>query len=305
MKINPTTIIYILIGCTLLVLIGLGVYSFFNESDGEDDSNVRIAASIFPIADIARNIGGDTVEVVQMLPTGASPHTYEPTTADIQRLQNIDAAFIIGEFEPFETQLFEGNMPSKVLNLHEYVDLLAYDNDEPGHEGSFDPHIWLSVENAKIFAEVIKTELIAINPEGKTIYEENYVTYLQELTQLQSELTMLVSTVENPRIVTFHEGFNYLAHDQGFEVLATIEPFPGKEPTPAYLAEVETIIAGNEVSVLFTEPQLSGEVVTVFSKEFKIDVYELDPLGGVGQRDSFIALMRYNVGTIVTALSHE
>ena len=101
----------------------------------------------------------------------------------------------------------------------------------------------------------------------------------------------------------FHGSFNYFAADYGLRVVAVIEPYPGKQPSAAYLKDVLQALDGKPVGALFTEPQLDARPAQVLAKEASLPLKELDPLGGGPGRDSYAALMRFNVEQLASVLA--
>ena len=84
----------LLIAVAAVVLIGAAVFGIASTSS--DDGELKVAATIFPLYDITKNIAGDDIEVVQMLPAGASPHTFDPQPSLVSELEGTDIVFSIG-----------------------------------------------------------------------------------------------------------------------------------------------------------------------------------------------------------------
>jgi len=297
-------ILFITISGLVILLI-----NNINPSTRDHSLKLKIAGTIFPVSDILTNIAGKNIEVINILPGGASPHTYEPTISDIEKLDNIDIVFTIGlGVDDWVLDLIE-EQNVKIITLSDNVELLESDhkNEEPSENENhqhheFDPHIWMSIDNGIIIAEIIKDTLIEQYPDSQTIYEDNYNAYKNKLDSLKKNSQAKLSILENRKLITFHNAFSYLARDLDLEIATTIEPFPGKEPTASYLKEVGDILEKYKIKTLFKEPQLSENIVTALAEDYGIKVETLDPLGGVPGRMSFVKLITYNVDTIYKAL---
>lgn len=179
--------------------------------------------------------------------------------------------------------------------------------EEQGHEGHHhpsgaDPHVWLSVPNARKMAEAITRELSRVLPEHQGDFEGKAKVLDGELDALDAELRAAVKAFKKKSLVTFHGSFGYFAAEYGLNIAAVIEPFPGKQPSAAYLKEVLGALKGKPVAALFTEPQLDKRPAEVLAKEANLPVRELDPLGGVSGRDSYAALMRYNLAQLADVM---
>lgn len=272
----------------------------------------KIAATIFPLCDIARNICGDKLEVIEILPPGASPHTYDLTPRQARRLQGVALVFSIGHGLDDWTSAVVDILPdARRVTVDKRIELKesSYEAEEKEHENhhhgddGVNPHYWLSVENAKAIARTITEEVIALDAENEEYYTGNLTDYLARLDELKREIESRLSGLPNRKMITFHDSWLYYADEFGLRVVASFEPFPGKQPTPRYLATLQKKANEHDIRTLFSEPQLSSESVKQFVADMGLKLYVLDPLGGMGERQSYIALMRYNTNVIAEALA--
>lgn len=284
------------------------------SGDGSSEQpRPRIAATIFPLCDIARNISGDKLEVIEILPPGASPHTYDLTPQQARRLQGVALVFSIGHgLDDWTSAVVEILPDARRVTVDKGIELKASDDeaDEGEHENHHEddgvnPHYWLSVENAKAIARAIAEEVIALDAENEEYYTDNLTDYLAQLDDLKKEIESRLSGLRNRKMITFHDSWLYYADEFGLRVVASFEPFPGKQPTPRYLATLQKKAQEHNIRCLFSEPQLSTESVKQFVADMGLKLYVLDPLGGVGERQSYIDLMRYNTNVIAEALADE
>lgn len=265
-----------------------------------DNGKIKIAATIFPLADIVKNIGGDKVTVITLMPPGASPHTFEVRPKTVEEAMGTKILFKIGAGLDSWVEGITGAMDGKP----EIVDLSNFVKLRKLPDGTMDPHYWLSLENGMIIAKTIADKLAALNPENKEYYDENLTVYLQQLSGTNEELKKMFVDLPDKKFVTFHEAWFYFAQAYGLDVVAAFEPFPGKEPTPDFIARFTKVIKENNVKVLFTEPQFSTEVIKQLAKDIGIKLEVLDPIGGTSpQTDSYISMIKSNANTIYNALS--
>ncbi len=89
----------------------------------------------------------------------------------------------------------------------------------------------------------------------------------------------------------------------GLYIVVTFEPFPGKEPTAKYLEELNKVVKEDNIKVIFSEPQMSNDVLKPFAKDLGLELFVLDPLGGDEGRDSYIETMEYNGNILFEALN--
>lgn len=290
-------LVKIVLAIFIIFIIGGILFNIFSSQPKKTNSEIKFAATIFPLYDILREIVGGRREVILILPPGASPHTFEPSPRLIQDLSQTAVVFQIGHNLDDWVLKAKNSLPQTKFVV---VDKgIALQGDE---EEGVNPHYWLSFKNAKIIASNILETLNQIDPQNKDFYEKNFQDYLVKLDEGDRKVREILAPLSNRQIVTFHDAFSYFAADYNLNILATFEPFPGKEPTPKYLEELKTKIDQYQVKVLFLEPQMSQSILKQIAADWKINLYVLDPLGGLENRQNFIQLMLYNAQTIRNAL---
>ncbi len=261
-----------------------------------------VAASIPPIADFVREVGGDRVDVLLMVPPGASPHTYEPTPAQMRQLAQARLLFINGVgLEFWAEKAADAAGPSlRLVVLSEGIEIL----DKTDHGGG-NPHIWLSPVRAQEYVKRIRDALIAADPDGADEYRANAAAYLKQLQALDAEIRAAVKTFKSREMVTFHASWAYFIHDYGLHQAAVLETTPGKEPSAAEIAHIVEIIRQTHAPAVFAEPQFSPRAAQVIADEAGVPVLTLDPLGGIPPRETYIKLMRWNLAQLKRGLGGE
>jgi zinc transport system substrate-binding protein len=298
----------------LLSLALIWVCDCSNRSDSTD-AKPKIAATIFPIYDIARNIVGDGMNVVAILPPGASPHTYEPSPRRVRELEGVALVFSIGHGLDDWTDTLVAMLPDakKVVvdkGIHLEGSSGAEEHEEHGHAGEAhrhegaNPHYWLSINNGKQIARTIAEEAIRLDPARQDRYRANLASYLSELDSAKKRIQERIAGLPVRKMIAFHGAWIYYADEFGLEIVGTFEPFAGKRPTPRYLADLHEKAKRHNVKSLFSEPQLSSETVASFVNDIGLELFILDPLGGVDGRSDYIELLEYNTAVIAEALSN-
>jgi zinc transport system substrate-binding protein len=271
------------------------------EKKGEGQAGrLKVGATIFPLADIARNIGGEKVEVVTIMTPGASPHTFEPTFEIIRQAKDIKVLFKIGcgldDWSQKVSTSLGGDIA--VLEVFKGIALRQFE------DGSVDPHYWLSLGNGSIIAKNIADGLIGLDPANKDYYLKNLEEYQQKLATEDQAIRAKFSSLRNKTFVTFHEAWFYYAQAYGLRVAEAFEPFPGKEPTAEFLGHFIQTIRKENIKVVFAEPQFSPESIRQVADDLRLKVYIIDPEGGgTEQTSSYIDMMRFNTEVIYKALS--
>ena len=314
MKIKKIFIFSLLI----IVTLTLSACSFASNNQSVSSDKIKVAATIYPLYDIVKNIGGDKTDVVLILPPGASPHTFELKPSDVKNMENSQAVFEIGlGLDDWATDLADSIDNLRYFEVNDKINLLDFESDEHEHgdeahesegaeeehhhEGQ-DPHYWLSLGNAGIIAGNVAEDLSELDPANADYYAQNLSAYQEALTATTLEAQSILDGLSKKDLVVFHDSWNYFAQENGLNILAVFEPSPGKEPTPQQLAEFNDLILEHQVKSIFSEPQLSQESIKAFIGDLDLNLYVLDPLGGVEERDSYIKNYLYNVRTIKQAL---
>ena len=295
-----------------LLIVLLGLLHGCSKGPSATESGPSVAATIFPLCDIARNIAGDKLEIINILPPGSSPHTYSLTPRQVRRLEGVRVVFSVGYGLDDWTDTLLDTLPNlrkvvvdRGIDLMESAEAGKHEHAGGGHnrhEGA-NPHYWLSIENGKQIARNIAEEIIGLDAANEGYYRANLGAYLSKLDAAKARSEERISRLPRKDIMTFHNAWIYFAEEFGLEVVGAFEPFPGKQPTPRYLTDLHDKAQEYGLKALFSEPQLSSETVAAFVSDIGLKLYVLDPLGGVEGRDSYIGLFEYNTDIIVEALS--
>jgi zinc transport system substrate-binding protein len=288
----------------LVILSGLMPLTACKKTTVRHEPNepLKVAATIFPLKDIISNIGGDKVTIITILPPGASPHTFEVRPETVKAAVGIKAIFEIGatldDWAGGILRAMEGK--PKIIDVSKGVALRKLP------DGTVDPHYWLSLENGAIIAKNTTESLCELDPANKDLFTKNLAAYLRQLTKADEEVKKMLASLPagNRSFATFHEAWFYFANTYGLKVAAAFEPFPGKEPTPEFLAEFTKAVKKENVKVIFSEPQLSPEAIRQIAKDMGVKLEQLDPIGGDSpQTQNYIATIKYNARIIYDTLS--
>jgi len=295
----------------LLVVISAFLIIVAPKVDPKNAGPAEVAATVFPLYDITRNIAGNAVSVGLVLPPNASPHTYEPSPSKLIEMRDVRLYFAIGHgLDGWADGLFglhvdkvivdEGVAIMSTEDRHrEGYDLGDADDEEDEDEyGETDPHYWLSIPNAKVIARNVRDALVETFPMHEEAFERNYARYVEKLEIAEFAVRDGFSEVLKRDMITLHDSWYYFAVAYGFDIAGTFEPTAGREPTPRYLADLSSAIERTGVRVLYSEPQIAAHGLTTFARDNGLTIAEIDPLGGVAGRDSFIGLMKYNADII-------
>jgi len=272
-----------------------------------------VIASIYPIADMVQQVGGDHVDVVFVLPAGASPHTFEPKPSLVKKFSSARIFFMVGAGLEFWAEKFinlaRPGLTTIVLSggvslIHTAGHHHARTGN-PDHESSVaNPHIWMDPVIAKTMVNKITAALCDVDHQHVTYYKERGQRYLEKLDDLDQMIQKTVSTFTIRKYVSFHASWDYFARRYGLESAGVIEAAPGRNPTPIQIKNIVAMIKKYHIRAVFAEPQLNPRAAEIIAREAEVNVLLLDPLGGpnlIG-RATYIDLIKYNLNVMQEAM---
>lgn len=315
MNINRLSALVCACTLSLSLLTGCGTQP---ADTAAGDGRLRVLTSFYPMYDFACKIGGDCIDVTNMVPSGTEPHDWEPSTNDLKNLEKADVFIYNGaDMEPWADDLLVSRSDTlHVVEASENVELRTTDGEhEHAHEhegadhhhGDFDPHVWLDPENAKIEMEAIRDALCAANPENSTVFQSNYEKYAAELDALDSEFREKLAPLPNRTIVVAHEAFGYLCDAYGLTQVGIEGLSPDSEPDPGRMAEVIDFVREHSISTIFFEELVSPKVAEAIASETGAQAKMLSPLEGLSDEQAaagadYFSVMHDNLAALMEAL---
>lgn len=304
-------------GCRVaaLAIVLLGLLCGLACGSNTDSGKLGVVATILPLADFVRNVGGDNVEVTTLMSAADSPHTWEPSPRQVKSIADARLIVINGAGLEFWIE--------KVVDAAASPDLVIVDTsifpgiegslltaDEDGHGGDdsqhdVNPHIWLDPLLAQKQVEAIAQALVMVDPGNKETYLENAAAYVAELKALDEDIRNATETFSVRQFIAFHPAWTYFANRYGLIEAAVIEETPGQDSS-AHKKEVIDLARALNIKAIFAEPQFNSETAQSIADEVGAEVLFLDPIGSPdpsdSDRDSYLEIMRYNVGQMRLAM---
>jgi ABC-type Zn uptake system ZnuABC Zn-binding protein ZnuA len=273
------------------------------------------------LADFSRQVAGDRMEVRSIVPAGVDPHEYEPTPRDVAMVAG--ARLIVENGAGLES--FMAKLLASVGGNHPVVEASDGLAGRSGREGEVlegggiasgpskekDPHFWLDPVMAETYVLNIRDAFIRVDPPGAEVYRTNadaYITKLKELDAWIAEHVAQIPPAER-KLVTNHESFGYFADRYGFQIIGTVIPSVSADasPTARQLARLVDGLKAAHARALFLEtgssPQLAAQVATEAGIAVVTALYTHSLSDAGGPAPSYLEMMRYDVTTIVAALS--
>lgn len=296
--ISPVKRLFLLV-VTTFILLALGASAA--QAAGP---RLKVIASIMPVADFARQVGGDRVDVVQLLPPGASPHTFEPSPRIMQQISDAAIFIKIGAGLEFwaDKLIAAANRTIVVVDCSQGIDLIRDAGHKHGEHRGVDPHYWLDPVICLKVVTRIENALISADPGNAAFYRKNASAYRDRIASLDREISGRIAAFRQKEYVTFHSAWNYFSRRYGLKVAGVIEESPGKEPSPKHIGRILAAVRKMKTRVIFAEPQFSARAAEAIAREAGGKVLFLDPEGGQKGRETYMDLMQYNVSVMEQAL---
>ena len=262
------------------------------------------------LADMARQVAGERLQVRSIVKPGAEIHGYEPTPSDLEKAADADLVVENGLGLELWADRFlraAGNVPR--LTLSEGMTPLLIEGD--AYAGKPNPHAWMSPQRAMGYVDGLVAGFSQIDPEGAANYRRNGAQYKQQLQELDQELrTTLSELPTQQRLLVSCEGaFSYLAHDYGLEEAYLWPVNAESQVTPRRMAQLITKVKQRQVPAIFCESTVSAkaqrEVAKASGARFGGTFYVDSLSGSDGPAASLLDLQRHNVNLIRRGLGDQ
>ena len=288
-------------------------------------AKVEVVATFSILADFVRQVGGDRVSVVSLVPAGSDPHGYRPRPGDVRALSRAGLLVENGAgFEGWNARLaatagFRGPQvvategialrtsgPAPAALAHARSGGHAHDRHRHGFGA--DPHAWLSLRNAVIYVANIREGLCRVDAGGCAGYPRNAQAYAARLQALDAEIGALIETVPAGRrtLVTLHAAFSYFAADYGLAVHSPQGVSTEGQASARDLARIVRLVRDKTAAAVFVESGSDPRLIEQIARETRLPVsgplYPGSLSGDDGPAATYLDLMRHNATIIVRAL---
>ena len=272
------------------------------------ETQAQVAATTLPVYEFTSRIcEGTGISVTRLVTESVSClHDYSLNVSQVRAAEAAELIVISGAgMEDFMEDLLADKA---VVDCSVGIDLIEATHDHSheqevheheGHQHEEDPHIWLSPENAKIMAGNICSGLSIRYPEHADAFRQNLDVLLGELDALQAYGEEQLSQLKCRELITFHDGFAYLARSFDLTILEAVEEESGSEASAAELKHLIEEVRHHDLPAIFTEALGSVSAAQIIAAETGTNVYTLDmAMHGEG----YFSAMYHNISTLKGAL---
>jgi manganese/zinc/iron transport system substrate-binding protein len=278
---------------------------------------LSIVATTGMIADAARQVGGDLVNVTALMGPGVDPHAYRQTRSDIVATAQADLVlwnglYLEAQLEEFLLELAETRPVVAVAEAIPETQLIGSED----YEDSFDPHVWM---NPNLWSRVVlatRDAMIAAAPDHADAFTANARSHLEDLAALAVYAQSVLASIpaEARVLLTAHDAFNYFGAAYGFEVVGIQGISTESEAGLSRIAELVDLLVARDIRAVFVESSVSdrniraliegagarGHTVVIGGELFS------DAMGAPGSYEgSYLGMIDHNVTTIARALGGQ
>lgn len=297
-----------------------------------NEGKLPVVASVYPVYDVAKQVGGDKIALTLLVPPGSEPHDWEPSSSDLMAIGKAKLFLYNGAgLEPTEKIVTKDVLrDAKAIELSKAVRVLpmphedsegemakesapsAVDKSADGHDhehdhGGNDPHVWLDPTNVMLETDAVVKAFSEADPANAEYYKKNGEAYKEKLAKLDAQYQDWAKGVQQKNLVVTHEAFGYLAHRYGLHQLGIMGISPDAEPTPEKMARIVAFVKANGVKAIFSEELVNPKLAEAIAKEAGVTVYMLNPVEGLTKEQmdkgaTYLSVMEENLATLKKAM---
>jgi ABC-type Zn uptake system ZnuABC Zn-binding protein ZnuA len=305
MRFAPNRLILSLAIPLAVVLVLSATACGSDDDDTTDGDRITVVATTTQIEALAREVAGDTVDLVGILPAGADAHEFEPTASDLVAIEGADLILRHGiGLDDWLDRTLRAGGSATVVEVTAGIALQApalehadededhEDGDEEGeahNEEGMDPHVWLDPDRAQQMVDNIATALSSVDSARAQEYADNAATYKLRLENAKAEIITILEEIpaENRKLVTNHDAFGYFASAFGLEIVGAVIPSTTTEaePSAGATADLLDLVRNEGVKAIFAESSVNANLARSLAADAGVmivdDLYG-DSLGKAG-----------------------
>jgi len=306
---------------TIAIAITITYAITTSSTTSQTSDKLQIVTTFYPLTYITQQIGGEHVEITQLIPNNTEIHNWEPSAAHIKSAENANIIFYNGAGADhwMEDEILPALSTAKNRTIVETTDNLTLitnqerdknDKHDNGHDHNvYDPHTWISPYMAKQQAEIIYNTLITIDPQHENYYTQRWQNLKQQFEHLdKAYLTNLANTSKNAIFVS-HGAFGYLAERYGFVQYSVIGISADEQPSARTIINLIEEIKKHKIHVLYVDPAYSHNYINTLQTEVhaqtgqSVEILNIYLMLGPQNGLNYLEQMQTNLSNLQTGLA--
>jgi zinc/manganese transport system substrate-binding protein len=283
-------------------------------------SKVNVVTTTEDLASIAREVGGDRINVESIARGYQDPHFVEAKPSFILRLQRADLLVVVGrdleigwlpplvqqsrnaKVQPGANGYLDASLQARILDIPQGQITRAMGDVHP----LGNPHYWLDPENGKVIARAVAGKLAQIRPDDKAYFDQRLADFSSRLDQAEKRWLTAFAPYKGVKVVTYHRSYTNLADRFGLDVIGYVEPRPGIPPTPQHTLDLVNEMKRQNVKLVLVEPYFDLKTPNAIGRQTGAQVLVLPPsVGGSKEVADYFKLFDYDVNLLVNAIKQS
>ena len=275
---------------------------------------LKVVASFSILGDLAREVGGERIEVHTLVGPDGDAHVYQPTPADAKTIAQANLVIVNGlGFEGWIDRLIKSSgYRGSVVRASSGIKTLKLKHDEHGHghDSDVDPHAWQDLTNALRYVDNIAQALAKADPAGQSAYLANAEKYKQTIVALDGELKTAFNAIakEKRKVVTTHDAFGYFSRAYGIAFISPVGINTDAEASAADIGRIIKQIRREKIPAVFMEnisdPRLLERIRQESGARIGGVLYSDSLSKANGPAATYLEMMRHNARTLAGALAN-
>lgn len=294
----------------IVAIISALRFALLRNGAGADQAasgKMEVAATFYPLAHFAAQVGGNLVTVANITPAGSEPHDYEPTPQDIEKAYNAKVFVMNGGGVDTWAERIVPELEAKGVTVVDMHDTIALATAPAGAETALDPHIWLDPILSEREVGLIRDAFAKADPANAAAYANNAALYLARLQTLDEEYRTGLASCRIKDIVTSHAAFGYLAKQYGLTQISIAGLSPDAEPSAQQMADIAQLAKKDNVKYIFFESLVSPKLSQTIATAVGAQTIAFNPLEGltdgqIASGETYLTVMRDNLDKLRLAL---
>lgn len=288
-----------------LVLAGCSTQSTDEATDAASSSaeTITVAAEIYPLAYYAEQIGGDLVEVNQIVPAGTPVHGYEMSPAEIADLSEKDLAIFITSLAAPVDDAIETAAPPNTIDVAEVIPTRPGTSEGAATQAAgIDSHMWLNPADQPLLVDAIAAKLTELNPAGAETFTANADALNARFEELDQDYTAGLASCERDTFIVTHPAFGYLAEEYALKQIGITGLDSETEPSPAKLEEVKAAAQASGATMILFSSTTTPQMAEVLANDLGLTTGVLSTIGAPPADKDYFQLAQANLKTLQQAL---
>ena len=304
-----------------ILVFGIVLAVTYKKDNGEDNGKLNIVTTTFSCYDFSKQVAGDKANVTFLLGPGVDSHSYEPSAADLVKIQNADIfIYIGGEMEKWVDKVLDAGTVNEekttLIKVSDCVDTIekvevdgAEEEDEEEEEGAFDEHIWTAPSNAIKMVEYLSEKIATLDNENKETYESNAKKYIADIEDIQAKIQEIVDNRVRDRLVFGDKmPMQYFLNEYGLTASAAFSGCSTEtEPSAKTIAYLVNKVKEENIPVVLYIEMSTGKTAKSIANETGAKAMQIQSLHNVSKDDfnkgeTYVSLMTRNLEVLKLAL---